>query len=263
MNLVEKLGLVIAGPYPALTVYTGDLLWLIALFHEQFASPALCFFVLSAAHVLINLAQLQLRKSVQNATFGELNPETTTLIQQKAARDGIKNIIITLVTNLSVINALCERKLTSCEIVTSHHWFEIPEGTEHLNAILEHEFAHARAHHVVKRTLFASALFSLGFGVFLYALSFNLFPAEHVYECTALTAFCIFRVTTFLQAWYHRRQEFEADAMALAHTTPEKLSASLTFMREHNPNEKIQENIPEWARATHPYISSRIRKLLD
>ena len=263
MNLVEKISLIIAGPYPALVSYAGDLLWVTALGYEQLNPLPLYFLLLSAGHILINLVQLQQRELFSNSTYGELNPEIEALIQQKAIRDGITNIIIRLVTNFPVINAFCERKLTNCEIITSHHWFETPEGTEHFNTILEHELAHARAHHVLKRALFASALFSVGIGLFWYITSRNLFPPEHAHVLNILTAFFMFRATTFLQAWYHRAQEFEADKMALAYTTPAKLTECLTFMRKHNPNEKILENIPEWARGSHPYISSRVRKLLN
>lgn len=263
MNLVEKFGLVIAGPYPGFVVYAGDFLWFIALGYEKFNSFPLYFFLLLAFHMAINLVQIHRLTLIKNGTFGELNPETTALIQQKAVRDNIPNIIIKLVTNLPVLNALCGRKITCCEIFISHHWFAIPEGIHHLDTILEHEFAHARAHHTLKRTLFATALFGVGIGAFLYLMSLDLFPQEQMYACNALVVFCIFRVTTFLQAWYHRHQEFEADAMALSHTTAAKLATSLTFMREHNHLEKIQENIPEWARATHPYIASRVHKLLN
>jgi len=262
MNLVEKIGLVIAGPYSTPVAYAGDLLWLVALNYQYFTSPLMWFVCLSVAHIIINLTHLQQRKLIQNGAFGEANPETTTLIQEKATRDGIKNVICTLVTHFPVMNAFCEQKLTSCEIIVSHHWFETPEGTEHLDNILEHEFAHARAHHMIKRFLTASALFCIGLGAFLYLMTLNLFPEEHLHICNALTAFCIFRVIRFLQAWYHRTQEFEADGMALTYASPAKLAACLTFMRKHNPGEKILENIPEWARATHPYISSRIQKLL-
>lgn len=265
MNLVEKIGLVLTGPYSAPVSYAGDLLWVwvLALGYEQLNSFPLCFFLLSAGHVIINLVQLQQRKLFSNGTYGELHSEAKTLIQQKALRDGIPNIIIRLVINFPVINAFCDRKLTSCEIITSHHWFETQEGTDHFSTILEHEFAHARAHHVLKRALFASAFFCVGIGLFLYIMSMNLFPPEYTHVLNILTAFFMFRATTFLQVWYHRAQEFEADEMALAYTTPAKLIECLTFMRKHNPNEKILENIPEWARASHPYISSRVRRLLN
>jgi len=70
------------------------------------------------------------------------------------------------------------------------------------------------------------------------------------------------RASHWIQAWYNRQQEFEADKMARAYVSEENMVKLLNFLFSQNPAEQIFANNPEWTRSTHPHISSRIQNIL-
>jgi len=257
MNLVELFIIFIKGPS---FVFYGDYLWFYVFFNEIDLINAL---ILVIAHLSINLIRFQTAPTIANAIFGKIDADTEQLIKNKVIRDKLQNVSINYITNYPSINAFCYRRLNSCEIIISHHWFETDEAKSNFDAIVEHEIAHARAHHNFKKTLFNSFLFAISMCV-IGLLSATSLLENSQFEVAALIASCflIMRTSHWIQAWYNRQQEFEADKMARAYVSEENMVKLLNFLFSQNPTEQIFANNPEWTRGTHPHISSRIQNIL-
>jgi Zn-dependent protease with chaperone function len=257
MNLVELFIIFIKGPS---FVFYGDYLWFYVFFNEMHFINAL---ILVIAHLSINLIRFQIVRPISNAILGKIDEDAEQLIRNKIIRDKLHNVSISYIINYPSINAFCYRKLNSCEIIISHHWFETDEAKNNFDAILEHEIAHAKAHHNLKRTLFNSFLFALSMCVVRLLSASKLFENYEFKLITSIACcFFIMRVSHWIQAWYNRTQEFEADNMALNYASKENMIKLLNFLFSQNPAEQIFANNPEWTRGTHPHISSRIQNIL-
>lgn len=263
MNALEILIFIVRGPYAGLVGYHGDLLWTTPLFLPYFDASPLSFITLCTLHLALNMFYLETGEVGTNIELESKYPEIATLIKQKVARDHLPTANILYQENSSGLNAFCYRTFGEFYIIVTKQWFEIKNAAEALDPILEHELAHARAQHVIKRALFSTVAFSIPIGaIWLYVVHIPR-SDDYGFISLALITFVLFRLSTLLQAWYHRHQEFEADALALKHTTPEKLANSLLFIRDHNDSEKIAENYKTWMRFSHPSIFNRIKKLKE
>ncbi|MBM3894296.1 hypothetical protein FJ366_01750 [Candidatus Dependentiae bacterium] len=185
--------------------------------------------------------------------------EIISAITEKASRDCITKHTSLYVTNYPSINAFCARNLNNCKIIISHHWFESDEKKQYLNAILEHEFGHAREHHNLKAFIINSFLFTAGITC-CYLSTLFIEPTQDTTTYFLLFNFIIFRITTFLQTWYTQHNEYQADAQALSHISPQEMISALLFLKANSASEQIRENQPSWI-GTHPKISDRIKAI--
>ena len=257
MNLVELFIIFIKGPS---FVFYSDYLWFYVFFNEIHPINAL---ILVIAHLSINIIRFQTATPIANAIFGKIDADSEQLIKKKVIRDKLQNVSISYITNYPSINAFCYRKFNSCEIIISHHWFETDEAKSNFDAILEHEIAHARAHQNLKRFLFSSFLFAISMcGAGLLSATSLLKGSQFEVAAWIACCFLIMRIGHWVQAWYNRGQEFEADKMARAYVSEENMVKLLNFLFSQNPAEQIFANNPEWTRGTHPHISSRIQNIL-
>jgi Zn-dependent protease with chaperone function len=254
MNLFKKLHLIATGPYPRLFIYYGEWLWIYVFFNQLNLFEIA---VLTVLHLAFNLYQLQTEAVITNGKYKLVPEEIATQIKMRIERDNLPSSTTQeIVTNIPTVNAFCERTINNTKIILSHHWLENDALKEVLIPVLEHEFAHARRHHNLKRSVYNSIFFLLG-QTFVYLILTYIFPELNntfYWFCFSSIAF---RATTFLQTFLSQYHEYEADRLALMFVAPEQIIQLLETLKKHCQLEQIREQQPWWF-GTHPKISDRI-----
>ncbi len=253
MNVFEKLFLIAAGPYPKLFIFYGEWLWIYVFFNQL---TPLEILALTGLHLILNLIQLETQEEITNGKYTTIPEEIASEMNMRIQRDQLSNATSQQIINIPTINAFCCRRINSTKIILSHHWFENDELKSTLTPALEHEFAHARAHHNLKRSLFNSLLF-LASNLLTHFFLTQIIPELNISFFWFQFSLIAFRSKTFLQTFLSQHHEYEADRLALSFVSAEQMIQLLKTLKALSPLEQTREQQPWWF-GTHPKISDRI-----
>jgi STE24 endopeptidase len=139
-----------------------------------------------------------------------------------------------------------------------------------LEAVLAHELAHFRLHHVKQRLAASIGMSLVGLALLAWAArQAELYAALGVPVPSSETALILFALvvpvfaffSTPLASWWSRRQEVEADEFAAAHADAGKLVAALVKLFRDNASTLTPDRIYSAFYDSHPPALERIARL--
>lgn len=144
-----------------------------------------------------------------------------------------------------------------------------------VDAVLAHELGHFKHKHIIKRLLGLFALSLLGFALlgwlssqiwFYTGLGVRPQLAGGGNDALALLLFMLaLPVFTFfispLMALSSRRDEFQADAFAVSHTSAQDLSSALLKLYEDNASTLTPDPVYTWFYYSHPSAAERLARM--
>ncbi len=147
--------------------------------------------------------------------------------------------------------------------------------TDEIEAVLAHELGHFKKKHILKRLLMQMGLSLAGFALlgwlstqlwFYQGLGVRIDPLQPAPAGVALLLFMLaMPVFSFvlrpLTAWLSRRDEFEADAFAVAHSDGAALVSALSKLYEDNASTLTPDPLHSAFYDSHPPASIRIAQI--
>jgi Zn-dependent protease with chaperone function len=151
----------------------------------------------------------------------------------------------------------------------SSRWIDHPlddvKLLKHFEAVLAHEFAHARLSHMPKRVIL-SYLTSLILTIHLAEKTFNNKSKEERYKAALINSFLSWAIKPRIDKLLSRLQEFQADAYGASWTSAQQMAEALEFLKL-SFGSSVHGDTIKWlkngSKESHPSMDLRIKRLKD